>query len=215
VLIQARRLGDRTVRLPEAGGPRSGTVVGTPPALRLVVIGDSTAVGTGVTSLEEALPGALARQLSRGRAVEWRVFGNSGDTSGEVLAGFGAEIDRSAADIAVLLVGWNDARKLRSGRTFGRDLDTLLTRIAAASPAARIVVVAPPLFGRFAVLPQPLRWALGAQADGLARVARRVTARRGADLATGFDGRSVASDGFHPDARGYESIAASVVRALG
>ena len=71
------------------------------------------------------------------------------------------------------------------------------------------------MFSDFAVLPQPLRSALGAHARGLARVAARVAREHGALFVPGFDGRSVASDGFHPDAMGYAGLAERVATALG
>lgn len=215
VVPQARRVARTVPRLPEADGARSGSIPGAIPALSLAVIGDSTAVGTGVSTLDDALSGVLARDLAAdGTAVVWTVIGHSGDTSGEVLNGFGSEIDRASAHAAVVLVGWNDAMQLRSARAFGRDLDALLARIVPATGARRLVVVAPPRFGRFTVLPQPLRAALGAHVNGLDRVARRVAARHGAVVVDGFDGDRVAGDGFHPDAAGYATMAHAIADAL-
>ena len=77
------------------------------------------------------------------------------------------------------------------------------------------MVVGPPRFDRFPVLPQPLRYALGAVARELARRAARVASRRGALLVRGFDGAQVARDGFHPDAAGYDAMAETIARALG
>jgi lysophospholipase L1-like esterase len=112
--------------------------------------------------------------------------------------------------VLVLLVGWNDAMQVRSAGAFARDLDALLTR----ATADRVVVVGPPDFARYAVLPQPLRMALGAVAAGLARRAARVATAHGALLVTGFDGSHVARDGFHPDAAGYDRMAAAIAEAL-
>lgn len=207
VLAQARRLRASTPLLPEPAGDRVGGSGG----LRLVVVGDSTAVGTGASSPAAALPGELGRRLG----ARWRVVGANGATAADVLR---AHIDEAAggpADVAVLVVGWNDAMGLRSPRAFARDLHHLLDRLGAASPEARLVVVAPPEFGRFAVLPRPLRSALASSAAGLRRVARRVAVSRGAVVAPGFDGLTVASDGFHPDEHGYARLAAGIASALG
>jgi lysophospholipase L1-like esterase len=213
VLIQARRLRRTVPRLPDADGPRSGSTAGPRP-IRLAVIGDSTAVGAGVARIEDALPGALARELADGRGVEWTAIGRSGDTSGEVLASFGPTIADVVADVAVLLVGWNDAMRLRSARAYRHDLDALVDRIETASPRAQIVIVAPPAFARYDALPRPLRSALSAHAAGLTRVAARVASGRGAALVPGFDGAAVASDGFHPNAAGYARMATAIARVL-
>lgn len=206
VLAQAARLRRAIPLLPEPPGPR----VGGRGTTRLVVVGDSTAVGTGVESLEDALPGQLGALLG----ARWRVTGRNGATAADVLRDHIGEAAGGPADVAVLVVGWNDAMRLRSEHAFARDLDQLFRRLRAASPGGRIVLVAPPEFSRFAVLPRPLRTALAAHAAGLARVSARVAARHGALLAPGFDGASVAPDRFHPDAAGYAAMAAGIARSL-
>lgn len=201
VLVQARSLRRRTPELADPPGERSG---GTGSAL-VRVVGDSTAVGMGVDSLEDALPARLASRLG----ARWTVAGRSGWRADQVRDDFGAEA-AADADVLVLLVGWNDAMQVRSAAAFERDLDTLV----GAARAARVVVVAPPAFARYAVLPQPLRVALGAVARGLERRAARVAGARGATLVPGFDGAHVAADGFHPDAAGYDAMAAAIAAAL-
>lgn len=206
VLAQATRLRRTTPLVPAPDGER----VGGTGKLRLVVVGDSTAVGTGAESLDDALPGRLGKLLG----ARWRVVGRNGATAADVLRDHIDEAAGGPADVAVLMVGWNDAMKLRSGRAFARDLGALIDRLVAASPKGRVVVVAPPAFADFAVMPQPLRAALGAHASGLSRIAERLADEHEVDFAPGFDGASVASDGFHPDGPGYASIAAGIVTTL-
>jgi lysophospholipase L1-like esterase len=205
VLAQAARL-RRATPLEAPAGDR----VGGKGKLRLVVVGDSTAVGTGAESLDDALPGRLGKLLG----ARWRVVGRNGATAADVLRDHIGEAAGGPADVAVLMVGWNDALKLRSARAFARDLGALIDRLRAASPDGQIVVVAPPVFAAFAVLPQPLRHALGAHAAGLTRVSARVAAAHDVDFAPGFDGRSVASDRFHPDGGGYKSLAVRIAEVL-
>jgi lysophospholipase L1-like esterase len=206
VLVQAARLRRRIPLLAAPSGDRAGGRG----RVRLVVVGDSTAVGTGVDALDDALPGRLGELLG----ARWQVAGRNGATAGEVLRDHIPEAARASADVAVLLVGWNDAMKLRSARAFARDLAASIERLAVARPGGRVVVVAPPVFADFAALPQPLRFALGAHAAGLTSVAARVAGEHGADLAPGFDGRSVSVDGFHPDRAGYERLAHGIAHAL-
>ena len=159
-----------------------------------------------------------ARLLGSHQAAEggvaWRAVGRNGATAAEVLDEFAAAAVAAHFDLAVVMVGWNDALRLRAGGEFSRALGTLLDRLHAASPDARLVVVAPPRFGRFASLPNPLRWALGRQARGLTRRAERVARAHAAIVAPGFDGSSVASDQFHPDAAGYRGLAEGIVAAM-
>ncbi|MEO6532925.1 MAG: SGNH/GDSL hydrolase family protein [Pseudolysinimonas sp.] len=225
-LRQGRALQRDTPRLAEAHGARDGLVSGTESRtarpLRLLVVGDSTAMGTGVAKLEDGVPGQLGRLLSGavgGSAavggVAWRAVGRNGATAAEVLTEFSTAAIAAHFDLAVVMVGWNDALRLRPGREFSHALGQLLDRLHAASPDARLVVVAPPLFGLFSALPNPLRWALGRHARGLTGRAERVARSHAAVVAPGFDGRSVASDQFHPDAAGYRALAQGIVSAIG
>jgi lysophospholipase L1-like esterase len=228
VLRQAKQLREDVPRLPEAHGAKDGLVHGAsgpdavasavPHPLRLLVVGDSTAMGTGVAVLDDAIPGRLARLLAgtRGGAsgVAWRAVGRSGATSAQVLADFAAPAVGAHFDVAVVLVGWNDALRLRSPREFARSLAALLDRLHSGSPDARLLVVAPPEFARFTILPNPLRWALGSHARGLTRTSARVAHEHSAVSAPGFDGQAVASDGFHPSAAGYQGLAEGIAAAL-
>jgi lysophospholipase L1-like esterase len=221
-LGQGRRLRRETQRLPEAHGPRDGLLGGRGPRtakpLRLLVVGDSTAMGTGVPTLEHGVPVQLGRLLSSGsedgRGVAWRAVGRNGATAAEVLDEFATAAVAAHFDLAVVMVGWNDALRLRAGSEFSRALGALLDRLHAGSPDARLVVVAPPRFDRFASLPNPLRWAVGRHALGLTRRAEHVARRHAAVVAPGFDGRSLASDRFHPDAEGYQSLAEGIVGSV-
>jgi lysophospholipase L1-like esterase len=210
VLVQGRRLRESIPRMP-AATPRTGGSAETG-ALRLLVLGDSSAVGTGVEQMTDALAGQIARLLPE--AVAWRVVGENGLRSDEVLTDHLAAALEQPADRIVLLVGWNDALQMRSARSFGAALDAILAGLRDASPAARIVVVATPEFGRFAVYPQPLRAVLGAHVRGLTRVAGVIAPLHGAVLVPGFDGVRVASDRFHPDATGYAQLADRIVAAF-
>jgi lysophospholipase L1-like esterase len=190
VLAQGRSLRRSIPRMPPAeprtGGSRAAG------ALRLLVLGDSSAVGTGVEQMTDALAGQIAKRLPE--PVAWRVVGANGLRSDEVLAQRLPEAVAEPADLIVLLVGWNDALQMRSAVAFGADLAALLDALRRQNPDARL--------------------ALGAHVAGLTRVAERVAAERGVALVPGFDGVNVASDRFHPDATGYGLLADAVIAAL-
>ncbi len=190
--------------------------------MRLLVVGDSTAVGTGVGRLEDGLPGCLARLLAGTPAgtagVAWRAVGRAGATSSEVLRDFGSAAVAAPFDVAVTMVGWNDALQLTSNRTFARSLGALLDLLHHGSPDARLVVVAPPEFALFTILPKPLRWALGRHTRGLTHASARVALAHDAVSAPGFapdpDGHELAADRFHPNTVGYQRLADGVASSL-
>ena len=84
LVLQALFVVLRASRLPEAAGPRYGTL-GVGPELRLLVLGDSSAAGVGVAHQDAALAGRLATTLGARYRVSWRVIAASGATSASIL----------------------------------------------------------------------------------------------------------------------------------
>ncbi|WP_181408843.1 GDSL-type esterase/lipase family protein [Schumannella soli] len=227
IVPQGRRLSAATPRL-AAPTPEPDAAELADPRLEVLVLGDSTAIGTGVDRVEDALAAALARERGAGSGSGSEsgdeagfesgavlALGRNGATAAEVRAEFLDRAAASAASAVVVVVGWNDAMKLRPTRAFARDLTTIVRTLQAHRLGRRVIVVAPPHFERFAVLPQPLRCALGAHAAGLRRTAARVCRTWGATLAPGIDGASASpADRFHPDAAGYRRLAQGIAAAL-
>src|ERR1700761_2702487 len=92
LLLQARWLRRTALRLPEAAGPRNG-IEGegecdslTAP-LRILIVGDSSAAGVGVSSQAEALAQPVAKLLAirTGRPVIWQLVAKSGINTREAL----------------------------------------------------------------------------------------------------------------------------------
>jgi lysophospholipase L1-like esterase len=209
-LVQGRALQRKTPHMTPAS-PRSGGSH-APDADHLLVLGDSTAVGTGVEQMAQAMAGQLARHLPQ--SIAWRTVGANGMTAAEVHDLHLEAALSEPADIAVVLVGWNDTLRLRPPEEFAENLASVLDALRSRNPDARIVVVRPPVFSRFPTLPQPLRFALGAHARGLSRIASGIAGERGIPVAPGFDGAHVSTDRFHPDASGYAVLADGVLAHL-
>lgn len=217
VLTQAAKLKRGTPLIDPPPEPWSGTAGSGASARRILALGDSTAIGTGTADAAEGMAARVAARLAErdGSAASWRAIGHNGDTAAEVRRGFLAPALEDPWDDAIVLVGWNDAMRLVAPRAFEREFSALLRALAERRPGARIVAVLPPSFERYTVMPQPLRYALGASASGIRGAARRAAGRLGIPTVEGFDGSSVTpADGFHPDAPAYDRMAASVVEVL-
>jgi len=204
LVAQAVTTRRRALVLPEADGPREGRLAGGEgPAVRVLVAGDSSAAGVGVTHQRHAVAGYLTATLQRRlrRPVEWVLRARSGLTTRQLHELLQAE-PPPAVDIAVIVTGVNDViDQVPSGRAVQHRAaiaDWLLER-----RLARHVVFAPlPPIDRFPLLPQPLRRVLGADARrhdaALARWAgrRQNVSHLGIDLDLSAD--AMAEDGFHP-----------------
>ena len=130
--LQGRYVRRVTPRLPEAPGPRAGTL-GTGLELRLLLLGDSAAAGVGALSQDEALCGRLASELAQSFRVSWALVARSGATT----AGTARHLLRSPAarfDVAVVSLGGND---VMGGRPLARWLDDVDELAAALAHAFR------------------------------------------------------------------------------
>lgn len=211
LLWQARRVRRTTPRLPVAAGALAGEV-GKGEPLRLLVVGESTAVGVGAAHHGEALAGELAARLAAklGRRVFWRVLGDNGATARGTLRLLEAT-HTVAADLAVVVLGVNDVLEQTRAARWQRDIAALVAALHARTGAREVILLEVPPLVHFPALPRPLRDVLGADARrldaALARVAARLDApaRRVRHYRFAFDGARefFARDGFHPSARGY------------
>ena len=212
VLTQGRWLKRTTPHLPEAALPWVGELAGHDP-VRLLVLGDSTAAGVGAATQQEALPGRLGDALHArtGRGIRWRAVGKNGATSREIIERFLDEALTEPSDMLFLSIGANDAMTMRGAGSFVRDVRHILDAFEHRNPGAFVLMSSLPVFGRFALLPQPLRTTLFRHSLALEAAARPVVEARPRTLmsnnpppyAEGF----WADDLFHPGPSGYRDWA--------
>jgi lysophospholipase L1-like esterase len=220
VLLHKRRAGSNMKLLPEASGPTFG-VVGdhSRPAVRLSVVGESTAAGCGVASHSEGFAAALARELATSlkRPVEWNAVGQHGATARRIRYKLLPRMDK-ALDHAVLLAGANDVLAGRTPEEWGEDLAAIVDDLVLRAGAVTVVGIPP--FQEFPSLPRILRRYLAEQATLLDQVAQRVCAA--VPSATWVTSSALpedpadffATDGFHPSAAGYRDWAKAVSRDM-
>ena len=211
LFVQGRRVRRETPRLPPAGGPLDGIIPGAHP-LRLLIAGESTAVGVGVRTHDEGLAGQTARALAAatGRGVNWRVLGRSGASGRHLVAEFIEPAMPIEADVVIVALGVNDTISLSSVARWVNALDALLQRARQGSPNVAVVVSGVPPMQIFPVFPAPLRHVLGLRARVLDRAAARWARQQvvvmhlphprtaPADVREMF-----CEDRFHPSALGY------------
>lgn len=204
--------------------PVDGRVAGTVgaaggPPVRVAVLGESTAAGSGVDSHDDGFAGALAALLAArtGRPVDWAVAAQPGATARRIRHRLLPRLTGDY-DVAVLLAGVNDVLTRRSPADWGDDLAAIVDGLAAR--AGRVVVAGVPPFALFPALPRTLRRYLGERAAALDEVARQVCATRprvtwtaaGAGLPPSVE--LFSADRFHPSAVGYRLWAGAVADAI-
>ncbi len=206
----------RYVELPEPPGARKG-VAGHGPALRLLIIGDSSAAGVGVRTQDEALLGQLIDRLADQFTVEYDLVAETGARTGDVLRWLD-DLPETHYDVAVTALGVNDVTKgvsLRKWLGQQRELfDCLMTKFGAR----RVVISGLPPVGQFPLLPQPLRWVLGRQASRFDRYLRQMAEAMPGCVAVQFsldlDQSNMSEDGFHPGPTVYAVWADEVAQII-
>lgn len=208
----------RALRLPPMlADTAAGDVAGEKPPLRLLVVGESTAVGVGATRPEASLAPRLAEVLrsEEGRAVHWQVVGQNGIRAAGLAEKLLRHRELLAADVAIVLLGANDTSGLTSLRGWHRDLGAVLELLRPG--CGRIFVAPVPPFHLFRLLPYPLRWLLGHRGLALC-AARRALADPGRVIVMEGDfptePRYLADDGYHPSDLAYETWAGQIAAVI-
>jgi len=212
LLGQAFFVRRRVRRLPEAAGAREGRV-GLGPPLRLLILGDSSGAGVGAATQDEALLGQVVSRLAESHAVEFRLIAVPGARTADAY-GWLQDVTETY-DVAITALGVNDVTKLTPLHAFLEGQEALWQRLRSQHHVRRIIVSGIAPIGRFPVLPQPLRWVIGARADDFAQALSDLTARfedvvlvnMGTDLLM----EEMASDGFHPGPAIYDKWAEALV----
>lgn len=216
LVMQALATRSRLPRLPEPDGDRAGVVGdadGRP--FRLLIVGDSSAVGVGVPAQADALAGPLAQRLARERHLhlEWQLLARAGITTAQVLPML-VEHDVAAADLAVVVTGVNDVVDQVASRHAVAARDALTNGLRNRWGVAQVVFAPLPPVRQFPGLPQPLRWIAGTDAERHNAALQRWAALR-ADVSVvamevPLNRGVMASDGFHPGLPVYRYCANAI-----
>ncbi|WP_310964945.1 SGNH/GDSL hydrolase family protein [Nocardioides terrisoli] len=193
------------------------------PAIKIAFLGDSSAAGYGVHSVEET-PGALIAS-----GIAWhadrrvhlhefcKVGAQSADLAAQVEAALGTE-----PDVALILIGANDVTHRVRPSVSVRHLGEGVQRLHSAGVA--VLVGTCPDLGTVRPIPQPLRsvaraWSrrlAAAQTIAVVEAGGR-TVSLGSVLGPEFAAAPAllfGPDQFHPSAAGYRSLAAVLVPSL-
>ena len=175
-------------------------------ARRLLIVGDSTAVGTGASAPEASLAGLLARAYPRlqidNRARDGATFA---DVVGQLEA-----VD-ARYDLVLVQAGGNDVIRLRSMDAVRADIDRV-TALARAR-ADRVLLMPAGNVGNAPFFFPPVSWLMTSRARSMHGFVREAAARHDAVYVNLFQERENdpfarqpglnAADGLHPSDAGY------------
>ncbi len=197
--------------VPTPNIPRGEQVFGSGPALRYVVMGDSTSIGQGADYSQSYAYGS-AQHLSQRYTVHLINVGVSGARAKDVLD---TQLGKAVAykpDVVLLGVGANDATHFTSGAAMEQSLQAIIDGLKKANPKLKIVVTGSPAMGSVARFPWPAKQLAGLRERQINTVFTRLDRQDHLTMApvaakTGpafrADPTLFAADNFHPNTRGY------------
>ena len=208
-----------TVRLPEAAGEQFGhSSISNQNALKLVVVGESTVAGVGVSHQQQGLAAqvAIALEQQLAKSVQWFAYGKNGARLADVCLTLLPQHFHQA-DIILVSIGVNDTTRLSSLKHWQQHLTVLVTKIRQHSNAPIRFLTLPPMH-QFTALPSPLRQVVGFRARALDSALRQTLSQlldcAVIDYQTPMKAHFLAEDGYHPSEAGYVVIGQDVAKSL-
>jgi lysophospholipase L1-like esterase len=192
------------------------------PVTRLVLLGDSSALGVGVDRVADTVGGRLAELLvAEGYRVELSSVAVVGSRSADLATQVARAMLGPRPDVAVILIGTNDATSLRRPADAAAALGHAAGRLRGAG--VPVVVGTCPDLGATRALAPPLRQIVAALGRRVARAQAAAVDEAGGiavDLAAiagpvfRADAGTLSADGYHPSADGYRVWAHALLPAV-
>ena len=179
------------------------------PSKRVLVVGDSTAVGTGAAAPAESLPGLMGQQHPR-----WHIDNLA--TNGAKFEDVVQQLQRASGgyDLVLVLAGGNDVIRFTSEETLRPQLQQTVT--LAGQKAPRVVVMPCGNVGHAPFFFPPLSWAMSRRSETLHTLVQQAAATqpqvryvrllkpRDQDPFVSRSKELHAADGLHPSSAGYQ-----------
>lgn len=219
---QAKRsIGITDERPPSADGVYGDDLPGHP--VRCLILGDSAAVGYGMTHPDQTPPALIGLSLSH--LLDAPVHIHSEAVVGARSSDLREQVNRGLTfkpDVAVIVIGTNDITHRVPTQLSARRLSVAVRRLVDAG--CDVVVGTVPDLGTIRPIPQPLRWIAQQQGRSLARQQTVAVVSAGGRAVSLGDllGRMFAeksdvmfgTDRFHPSAAGYANMVGVLVPSV-
>jgi lysophospholipase L1-like esterase len=187
---------------------RTFSVERTDATARLLIVGDSTAAGTGASAPEESLAGQLAEALPRVSIANRGVVGAK-------FADVALQLEGPLAqryDAVLIMAGGNDVMGFTTESTLRDDVERAVVAALAIAPV--VVVMPAGNVGNAPFFYPPVSWLMTARAQTMHRVVRETAQQHGASYVNLYKPKDAdpfaqdpqryhARDGLHPSDAGY------------
>lgn len=160
---QGKALYKRIPNLPDAKAPKGYVTAASGSTFSLLILGESTMAGLGVTRHEDGFAGHFAQQLSiwLQRPVEWQVSAVSGYTAKQVAEHIIPGLKVMPVDLIIIGLGGNDAFQLNRPHLWQRDIENLIEKLRQHYPKQALAFLNLPPIASFPAFTPLMKWALG------------------------------------------------------
>lgn len=237
-LYQGMKLKKTALRLPEAEGERRGRLTlaskdnssEDKATLNLMLLGDSSAAGVGVSSQQQALAGQLLEQLQllpqiqqKFSQLEWSLHATSGHTSFDALRRlYVLPKPATAVDIMIVMIGVNDTTANISTSKWEQQLREIIGLSKRKFGAKHIIFPCLPPMQNMPAIPSPLNKLMGYKTQIMNEKLIQVCDHYDEVLALQFDldnsdlqnQNFFAEDGFHPNSAAYLLLAEKLAKTI-
>lgn len=239
-IYQGLKLKKTALRLPEAQGERSGhiqlidnnieTKEKKKAILNLMLVGDSSAAGVGVSSQHQALAGQLIEQLQLLPKIQqdfselnWSLHATSGHTSFDTLRRlYVIAKPQTPVDVMIVMLGVNDTTTNVSPAKWQAQLCEIINLSKRKFGAKYILFPCLPPMQNMPAIPRPLNQLMGQKTQVMNDKLLEVCEQYDDVLAVPIDFRETglsatqlfAEDGFHPSAVTYSFWAAHLAKTI-
>jgi lysophospholipase L1-like esterase len=177
------------------------------PSLRLLIVGDSTAVGTGASSSSSSVAGLLAQAFPR-------LLIDNRARDGATFADLAAQLEGDARfDMVLVMAGGNDVVRLRGLQALREDIESVMR--GACERGTLVVLMPAGNVGNAPFFFAPVSWLMTWRSRRLHAFVNESASRHGAVVVNLFRERADdpfvqqpslnASDGLHPGDAGYRA----------
>ncbi|SJM72038.1 SGNH/GDSL hydrolase family protein [Psychrobacter piechaudii] len=237
-LYQGMKLKKTALRLPEAEGERKGRLTlnekDSPSedksTLNIMLLGDSSAAGVGVSSQQEALAGQLLEQLQllpqiqqKFSQLEWALHATSGHTSFDALRRlYVLPVPPTPVDIMIVMVGVNDTTANVSINKWEQQLREIIGLSQRKFGAKQIIFPCLPPMQEMPAIPSPLNKLMGYKTQIMNEKLIEVCDHYESVLALPINLNNkdlqpqnfFAEDGFHPNSTAYSLLAKKLAKTI-
>lgn len=207
VWMQAGLFYFKMKKLDDPKGERIVHIGSSEQIIRILVVGDSSALGVGCDDISQSSVGVIAEKLSEQFSVQYQVCAFTGFTTKQIFEKV-REVPKQSFDFIVISLGTNDILQRTKLSAWIKQITELMTHLQVSFYPQKIFINAVPPFQKLSHLPSSFRTYLSNKSQQMNQYLSQLSVGSSAyqfvDMDFDFHADYISADGFHPSALLYQ-----------